>query len=96
MSVSHQQGGVEDLISRTNQRVETKLLDAVNASRQQISAQIKDLVKTLSKASVKQRGPLLAEWREKTDISDVENVFLKASEADDRDRATQLLLDSLY
>ena len=94
--VSAQQAGVTDLVSRTSRQVDSQLLDAINASRQQITGQIRDSAKTLSNAEVPQRQLLLAEWQEKTDTSDVDKVFIKAYETDGRNRATQLVLDSLY
>ena len=76
--------------------METDLLDAINHSSQQISAKITELSKALLQTSTSQRAQLLAQWREQIDVSDVESVFRDASEADDQDRASQLLLDTLY
>ena len=75
--------------------METELLDAIKHSQHQVTAQLTELSEALSQSSVKERKLLMAQWGERNDVSEVASVLLEASKVDDRDRASELLLDSL-
>lgn len=71
-------------------------MDAINHAKEQISSDIARFFVLLSQTPAGERAPLLAQWGAQNDISEVVHASNQASEADERKRASQLLLDSLY
>ena len=95
---SNHQVKIEDLITQTRGQLQADILRAIHGSSNEISSQIEALATKIPTTLRAKESSTLGNWRHihEADISQVERQLTEAIESDDREQASQMILDSLF